>query len=193
MVGDCPGCEVGVLASGTCQRCGFVLPPVAVERVTPCRTCNRRPGMGVYGGRCVECGRCHGETGRGRCTFRAEVFDGWRGTCGWHERVHVPTDNTFEEFEAWIGVLRRARICDRWTHFTPVTLWEGMAGTRNGVVAAPCGEADCPNQPDELPPPGPRRPFTAPTLPTPRATDDWHRARVLEQARQLRAVERVPF
>lgn len=160
---DCPNCETK-LKRGRCPECGWSSGG-AKKADTNCVRCHQREqarsgGVLLYRGLCVECGRCHGGTDKGRCTFRSEAYPEARrfGYCGWHERVVAsPHANTFEEFEWWCDALTVAKVCDRWTHFTPLMLWNGMEGRRGHEKATRCSNGECPHAPG----------WTAPSPPLP--------------------------
>lgn len=138
---DCPKCD-GRLRRGVCPECGWKPERVADES-PKCYVCRKRPPH--RSGKCEECGRCAGITDRGRCTFRAESGQGGRTQfCSWHDVIVGSQDNHFEEFERWCMRLVRARVCDRWTHFTPHILWEAMRGARGQEHPYWCGGGDCP-------------------------------------------------
>ena len=170
--------------------------PLDIHTPKKCRVCQRPEAESHWGGKCATCGRCHGVTPQGRCTFRAETWEGGRaGFCGWHHRVKGDDQsNTFEEFERWVGMLVRGQYCDRWTHFTPVELWNAMGGTRTGQQAAWCGGGDCPHRPDD-PHVQPRRPVQIEPKAPPREANEAERAArralLLEQARVIRGDDPV--
>lgn len=118
-----------------------------------CPICRRPAARGdsgalLYRGLCIDCGRCHGQTALGRCTFRSESFpDGRRhGFCAWHDHViGNHRADTLAELSHWATVLLEAKVCDRWTHFTPLMIWEGMEGKRGPERVAPCLSDSCPH------------------------------------------------
>ncbi len=149
---NCPECDASVYR-GKCEKCGWS-ESGAGRKDEKCPGCHYRPsarqesGALLYRGLCIECGRCNAQTARGRCTFRSESFpDGRRyGFCAWHDHViGNQRADTLDELSHWATILLEAKVCDRWTHFTPLMLWEGMEGKRGHEHVAPCLSDSCPH------------------------------------------------